>query len=63
MLQVFWSGMRHLRRILAQCRLTESEQWRMDPLSHPALRRMDQGQLGDLPIGHTVLPERLTDRC
>lgn len=30
----------------------DCEPWRFDPLTHPALRSMNQAQLGDLPIGH-----------
>lgn len=48
-------------RLAAPCGLTEAERWRADPLSHPALRAMDQTQLADLPIGHPVLPKRLAD--
>lgn len=41
--------------------LSEAERWRRDPLSHPVLRAMSQRELADLPIGHPVLPERLSD--
>jgi len=30
----------------------EPARWCLDPLAHPALRRMSQAELGDLPIGH-----------
>lgn len=48
-------------RVLHRCDLSETEQWRMDPLAHPALRGMSQTELGDLPIGHASLPRRLVE--
>lgn len=61
MIQFLLSVVRLFRQ---PCRLSEAESWRLDPLSHPALRAMSSHQLADLPIGHPVLPERLTDgRC
>lgn len=39
----------------------EPERWRFDPLAHPALRRMSQAELGDLPIGHPAA--RQADCC
>ncbi|WP_421926296.1 hypothetical protein [Neoaquamicrobium sediminum] len=48
-------------RVLHRCDLSETEQWRMDPLAHPALRGMSQAELGDLPIGHAQLPRRLVE--
>ncbi len=50
------------RRVLGRRELSETEQWRMDPLAHPALRGMSQAELGDLPIGHALLPSRLVER-
>jgi hypothetical protein len=50
-------------RVLDRCDLSEAEQWRMDPLAHPALRAMSQAELGDLPIGHASLPRRPTGGC
>ena len=48
------------RRFAAGCALSETERWRLDPLSHPALRGMSERELGDLPIGHPLVPARLT---
>lgn len=48
-------------RILDRNSLSEAERWRMDPLAHPALRGMNQAELGDLPIGHAPLPRRLAE--
>lgn len=31
----------------------DEERWRLDPLSHPALRAMSPAQLGDLPFGRS----------
>jgi hypothetical protein len=50
-----------VRRILGRNGLSETERWRMDPLAHPALRGMNQTELGDLPIGHASLPRRLAE--
>ena len=41
---------------------SETARWRADPLAHPALRRMSQVELADLPIGHPRLP-REPERC
>lgn len=63
MLQFFLDILRHAMRGCAPSGRAECEQWRADPLSHPALRRMDQVELGDLPIGHPVLPPRIVGGC
>lgn len=49
------------RALAAPSSLSDAERWRADPLSHPALRAMDQRELADLPISHPLLPRRLAD--
>ena len=51
------------RRLAVRCALSETERWRLDPLSHPALRGMSERELGDLPIGHPLVPGWLTQGC
>lgn len=51
-----------VHRVLDRTELSETDQWRIDPLAHPALRSMSQAELGDLPIGHASLPRRLVER-